>query len=230
MPITTTPAYSDAARRALESIAPAVSAGERTRALGRRTLYETTACSTSAANGPLRLNGRCLRFSYSHAALLDANVGATISRARQADATALRALHADARATTSLKRGAPAEMGLTITTYAEDAPFLVDSSLNAGQYNRIRYNPEKRRDATSNAYPFPGAAIDPSGAVLRLGYRQSRFVDLCANVITADMCLNKTSGTALPAALRLRRVAESVAMDVCFAFPARPRFDSFRRA
>jgi hypothetical protein len=199
-------------------------AGERTERLRRRVLYETTAClgPGRGANGDLRLDpsSACLRFSYSAAALLDANVGRAASEAHRAlryngDASVL-ALHANPRSTTLLKRGALSESGATIKALTDGATFSVDVSHGAGLYNRVIYDPHARLRTSSVDYP--GLAVDPSALLIK-GYDASTLVDVCANAIGLDMSLVRVSAAKAAPALRAPEAVHQAALDVRLGAP-----------
>lgn len=200
-------------------------AGERTERLRRRVLYETTAClgPGEGANGDLRLDpsSACLRFSYSAAALLDANVGRAASEAHRAlqrsgDASVL-ALHLDPRSTTLRKRGALGESGATVKALTDGATFSVDVSHGAGMYNRVVYDPHARLRTSSVDYP--GLAVDPSGLLVR-GYDASPLVDVCANAIGPDMSLARVSAAKAAPPLRSAEVVHRAALDARLGAPA----------
>lgn len=212
-------------------------AGDRTRALRRRTLYQTTANQAKAAtkrpppghgkdyandaNGDLRLdvslnNFACLRYSYSHAAQLDVAVGRALAQASCATPAALRAAHDSAR------KGVPRaafEAAQSVTSYTN--VIMTDVSYGVGKYNQMVYDPNARLDSTSKAYP--GVIVDPSGVIFAARPHMNPYVDACSNVFAADMCLNTIVATAAPPLLQ--RTAEAVIMDACFGFPMRTVFN-----
>lgn len=227
---------------------PARDAGERTRELGRRTLYETTANQAATAskragasgpryentaNGDLRVHvtdraakASCMRYSYSQAAMIDARVGAAASRARCGGAAQLRAAHAASSA--SRKRGGLYEAGQALTRYHDATALLTDTSLNVGDYNRVVYDPNARLDSADAA--FPGLVVDPSGAVFARPYASSAYVDICGGLaLDADMCLNtpppQMSTSVSP---YVRATAAAAVLDVCLGRPlGRTRFVGF---
>lgn len=214
-------------------------ASDRTRRLRQRTLYETTANQAAAAskrdgatsyentaNGDLRVSvtdraskTSCLRYSYSQAALLDVNMGSVFSKSRCADTVQLREIHA--RSSASQTHGGLYEASQTLTRYHDATALLTDTSLNAGNYNRIIYEPNARLSSTSGA--FPGLVVDPSGEVLSQPYMLSDYVDICGS-IASDLSLSAPPSSASVSAY-VRATAEMATLDVCLGFPfGRTRF------
>lgn len=211
-------------------------ASDRIQSLRRRTLYESTACQTKTkvkkngntlydniANGDLRLypndsNG-CLQFSYSHSALLDANIGKVISQSKKKTAVELREIHK--KASTIAKHGSIFETTTSITSYTDGSTFLTDTSFNAGKRNKIYYDPTNRLTTASGS--FPGMIVDPSQSVMKYDYNENPFIDICMNSVSStDMSLNRSKTTTIP--YIYRRTRESATFDACFSFPSRLKF------
>lgn len=198
-------------------------ASDRTRALRRRTLYETTAKQiktktkkplngveyANTANGDIRLDGDCLRFSYSHAAHIDAAVGKVLTQANCATPAALR----DAQSKRSAPPRASYDTKQSVTSYTN--VIMTDVSYNAGKYNQMTYDPNDRLESSDTT--FPGVIVDPSGVVLT---RPLNYVDMCANAFGVDFCLNTVVATAVPPVLQ----RSAAVMDACFGFPFRTKF------
>lgn len=225
---------------------PGLSAGDRTASLRRRTLFETTKAqaktalkrhdrgqplATNDANGDLRFDPatKCLHYSYSHAAHLDANVGAALSRGRCGDTPAgvaqVKHIEAKGLAGATRRRGGIYESGSTLASYVAPGEFQVDASHNAGAYNRIFYDPHSRLGSDNAGYP--GLVVDPSGTAASFaanGYLKWTAVDICGGgALKADMCLNTLDATALPPLLRA--LAPAAVLDACGShFPFRTHF------
>ena len=212
-------------------------AGDRTQALRRRTLYQTTASQAKTAtkrplgygseyannaNGDLRLdvslnNFACMRYSYSHATQLDVAVGKVLAQACTATPTALRAAHERAGRTAPPR--AAFETTQSITNYGANV-IVTDACYNRGLYNRMVYDPNNR--LKSGNAGFPGVIVDPSGAIFTIPPHKNPYIDVCSNMFGTDMCLNTVVATAIPPLLR--QTAEAVVMDACFGFPLRTKF------
>jgi hypothetical protein len=212
-------------------------AGDRTQALRRRTLYQTTASQAKTAmkrplgygseyannaNGDLRLdvslnNFACMRYSYSHATQLDVAVGKVLAQACKATPTALRAAHE--RAGRKAPPRAAFETTQSITNYGANV-IVTDACYNRGLYNRMVYDPNNR--LKSGNAGFPGVIVDPSGAIFTIPQHKNPYIDVCSNMFGTDMCLNTVVATAIPPLLR--QTAEAVVMDACFGFPLRTKF------
>lgn len=229
---------------------PGLSAGDRTTSLKRRTLFETTRSQAKTAlkryergqplvpndaNGDLRFDpsSNCLRYSYSHAAHLDAAMGSALSRGRCGDTPAgvaqVKHIEAEGLAGATKRRGGLHESGSTLASYVAPGAFQVDASHNGGAYNRILYDPYNR--LSSDASGFPGLVVDPSGTALPphgatswSGYLAHSVVDICGGgALKADMCLNRLDGAVLPPLLRA--LAPAAILDACGShFPVRTHF------
>ena len=209
-------------------------AGDRTHALRRRTLYNTTAnqvntptkkplgCGieyTNNTNGDLLLdvsrgNYACLRYSYSHAAQLDAALGKSLSQAKCATAAQLHNTYINAGK--NIPPRSLFETSQSITSYTN--VFTTDVSYNGGKQNQITYDSNNRLDSDDKA--FPGIIVDPSRNVFIYPQHMNPYVDVCSNEL--DLCLNSVRNTTVPQLLR--NTANSIIMDACFGFPLRTMF------